>query len=72
MDGTMINTKLYIPGMPIADVAAKTGVILGGTSVNPQGIWSGQRGKIKDGQSGSLMLQVVPASATMFHFYPAK
>jgi hypothetical protein len=54
------------------DVAAKKGVMLGGTSVNPQGIWSGQWKKIKGGKSGSLKIQVAPASATILHFSPAK
>jgi hypothetical protein len=53
------------------DVAAKTDVILGGASVNPQGIWSGQWKKIEDASSGNLTVLVAPASATILHFYPA-
>jgi hypothetical protein len=54
------------------DIAAKTGVMLGGASVNPQGIWSGQWGKIKGGNSGSLTVQLEPASAAILHFSPGK
>ena len=52
------------------DVAAKTGVMLGGASVNAQGIWPGQWEKIKAGDSGNLTVQVAPASATILHFSP--
>lgn len=54
------------------DVAAKSDVMLGGASVNPQGIWSGKWKKIKGGKSGNLTVQVTPASATILHFSPAK
>ena len=54
------------------DVAAKTDITLGGSSVDPQGIWSGQWGKIKDSNSGNLTIQVAPASATILHFAPVK
>ena len=54
------------------DVAAKTGVMLGGASVDPQGIWSGQWKEIKDRYSGNLTVQVAPASATILHISPAK
>jgi cytohesin len=47
------------------DVAAKTGVMLGGASIDPQGIWSGQWKKIEGGNSGNVMVQVAPASATI-------
>ena len=52
------------------DVAAKTGVRLGGASIDPQGIWPGHWEKIKDGDSGNLTVQVAPASATILHFSP--
>ena len=55
-----------------SDVAAKSGVLLGGASVDSQGIWSGQWEKMKGENSGSLTLQVAPASATILHFSPAK
>lgn len=54
------------------DIAAKTDVMLGDAAVNSQGIWSGQWGKIKSGNSGNLTVQVAPASATILHFSPAK
>jgi hypothetical protein len=54
------------------DVTAKTGVMLGGASIDPQGIWSGQWKKIEGGNSGNLTVQVAPASATILHFSPAK
>jgi hypothetical protein len=59
------------------DVAAKTGVMLGGTSINPNGIWQSHWWrshweKIKGGNSGSLTVRVAPASATILHFSPAK
>jgi hypothetical protein len=53
------------------DVAAKTGVTLGGASIDPQGIWSGQWKKIEGGDSANLTVQVAPASATILHFSPA-
>lgn len=55
-----------------SDIAAKTDVMLGGAAVNSQGIWSGQWDKIKGGNSGNLMVQVAPASATILHFSAAK
>jgi hypothetical protein len=54
------------------DVAAKTGVRLGGASIDSQGIWPGRWKKIKGGNSVNLTVQVVPASATILHFSPAK
>jgi hypothetical protein len=52
------------------DVAAKTGVMLGGAAIDPQGTWSGQWEKIKDVDSGNLTVQVAAASATILHFSP--
>jgi hypothetical protein len=54
------------------DIAAKTDVMLGGASVNPQGIWAGQWTAVDGGNSGSLTVQVAPASATILHFSPTK
>jgi len=54
------------------DVAAKTGVMLGGAAIDPQGIWPGQWKKIEGGDSGNLTVQVAPASAMILHFSPAK
>lgn len=53
------------------DVAAKTGVRLGGAAIDPQGIWPGQWKKIEGGHPGNLTVQVAPASATILHFSPA-
>jgi hypothetical protein len=46
------------------DIAAKTGVTLGGSAIDPQGNWSGQWRKIEGG-SDTLAVQVPPASATL-------
>jgi len=54
------------------DVAAKTDIMLGGASITPQGIWPGQWNTIEGANSGSLTVQVTPASATLLHFSPAK
>jgi hypothetical protein len=54
------------------DVAAKTGIALGGSSINPQGMWSGQWAKIEGGNSTSLTVQVAPASAAILRLSPAK
>jgi hypothetical protein len=53
------------------NVAAKAGVMLGGASIDPQGIWSGQWKTIKGGNAGSLTVLVAPASATILQFSPA-
>lgn len=50
------------------DIAAKTGVILGGDSINSQGVWSGHWSTIKGVDSDGLTVQVAPASATLLHF----
>ncbi len=52
------------------DVAAKTGVRLGGAAVDAQGIWPGKWKKVKAGAFGNLTVQVAPASATILHFSP--
>jgi hypothetical protein len=54
------------------DIAAKTDVMLGGASIDPQGIWSGQWKKIEGGNSGNLIVPLSPASATILRFSPAK
>jgi hypothetical protein len=54
------------------DIAAKSDVMLGGASVDPQGIWQGRWEKIGDGNSSGLTVQLAPASATILHFAPAK
>jgi hypothetical protein len=52
------------------DIAAKTGVMLGGASVNPQGVWAGFWKKIKNRHSDNIMIKVAPASATILHIFP--
>lgn len=54
------------------DVAAKTGVTLGGGAVSLQGIWQGQWQNVKGGNSGSVSVTVTPASAAILRFSPAK
>ena len=53
------------------DIAAKTGVTLGGAAINHQGIWAGQWQRIKGKTSGKLTGQVAPTSATILHFSTA-
>jgi hypothetical protein len=54
------------------DIAAKTDVMLGGASIDSQGIWSGQWKKVEDDNSRNLTIQVAPASATILRFSPVK
>lgn len=54
------------------DVAAKTGVTLGGSGITPDGVWKGKWKKVKDADSSSFTMQVAPASATILHFTPGK
>jgi hypothetical protein len=54
------------------DVAAKTGVTLGGSGINPDGVWTGKWKKVKHAGSSSLTIEVAPASALLLHFSPAK
>jgi hypothetical protein len=54
------------------DVAAKTGLKLGGASIDAQGTWSGRWERIKDGDSGNLTVPVAPASVSILHFTPVK
>jgi hypothetical protein len=54
------------------DIAAKTGVTLGGSAINPQGIWKGKWQKVKGEKSGVVSVTVPPASAAILHFSPAK
>ncbi|HXD00656.1 MAG TPA: hypothetical protein VN048_15045, partial [Verrucomicrobiae bacterium] len=62
------------------DVAAKSGVTLGETAVDPQGTWPGrwreivhgQWRKLDDGTEIPMIVRVPPASATILKFTPAK
>jgi hypothetical protein len=54
------------------NVAAKSGVSLGGAEVDAQGMWTGRWKRVPDGKAGSLAVQVPAASAAILHFLPAK
>ncbi|HSY42562.1 MAG TPA: hypothetical protein VK811_01540 [Candidatus Acidoferrum sp.] len=54
------------------DVAAKTGITLGGTDVSENGVWNGAWKKVKHAGSSNLTIGVAPASATLLHFFPKK
>ncbi len=54
------------------DIAAKTEVMLGDASVSTQGIWLGRWKTIEGSKSGSLTVDVAPASASILHFSPVK
>ena len=54
------------------DVAAKSGVMLGGAAVNAQGIWPGRWETIAGETSRQLTVPLAPASATLWHFSLAK
>jgi hypothetical protein len=54
------------------NVAAKTGVTLGGAAVDSQGTWSGKWENVNAENSGKLTVQVPPASATILRFSPGK
>jgi hypothetical protein len=54
------------------DVAAKTGVMLGGGSVDTQGNWMGEWKRVESGNTNSLTVQLAPASAALLHFIPAQ
>lgn len=51
------------------DVAAKNGVTLGGSAIDPQGIWPGKWTKIKI--ATNVPVEVAPASAKILRFHKA-
>jgi hypothetical protein len=55
-----------------SDVAAKTGVTLGGTDISENGVWNGAWKKVRHARSSSLTIEVPPASAALLHFFPRK
>ena len=54
------------------DVAAKTGIRLGGAEVDPQGVWAGKWQNTGGGVDGPLTVAVKPASAAIFRHTPSK
>jgi hypothetical protein len=54
------------------DVAAKTGVILGGAAIDAQGNWSGQWKSIETAGPTNLTVEVAPASAAILRFSPTQ
>ncbi|HXC34646.1 MAG TPA: hypothetical protein VNV43_02160 [Candidatus Acidoferrales bacterium] len=55
------------------DIAAKSGVMLGGAEIGPDGLWEG--GWKKAGhpkKAGKIIVHVAPASAAILRFTPAK
>ena len=52
------------------DVAAKTDVMLGGATVDPQGNWKGQWQDIASATDKTMTIAVSPASATLLRFSP--
>jgi len=55
-----------------SDVAAKSGVSLGGASIDSQGIWPGQWKEVSGENSANLTLSVAPASAIILRIPPAR
>ncbi len=53
------------------DVAAKTGIQLGGAVVDSQGNWEGQWQPIRGGLGGPMTVAVKPASAVILHYIVA-
>lgn len=54
------------------DVSAKTGVTVGGASIDTQGNWSGHWEKLPGGNPNQLSVEVPPASAAILRFTPGK
>jgi hypothetical protein len=54
------------------DVAAKSGITLGDAAVDALGNWAGQWKTIDGGGTGSPVITVAPASATLLRFSPSK
>lgn len=50
------------------DMAAKTGVMLGGASIEPKGTWAGRWKQIAGTNSASVTVEVAPLSAAILHF----
>lgn len=51
------------------DVAAKTGVTLGGAAVDSNGTWAGQWTDVTNNHSQKLTIQVAPASAAILRYW---
>jgi hypothetical protein len=54
------------------DIAARTGISLGGAGIDPEGVWSGRWKKIKHRPPEALSVEVAATSATILHFPPGK
>ncbi|HVU08193.1 MAG TPA: hypothetical protein VHG89_06595 [Verrucomicrobiae bacterium] len=54
------------------DMAAKTGLTLGGAPIDAQGTWAGQWQQIVGTNSANVTVEVAPLSATILHFSAAK
>jgi len=54
------------------DIAAKTGVTMGGAEIDPQGIWTGKWKTLEGDGSSNLKIQAASASAAILRFSPAK
>ncbi len=54
------------------DVAAKTGVTLGGSAIDANGNWAGRWTPFNAANSGPVNVEVAPVSAAILHFMPAK
>jgi hypothetical protein len=52
------------------DDASKAGITLGGTSIDPQGVWPGKWEMIVGGYFDHLTVRVSPATATILRFSP--
>jgi len=52
------------------DVAAKTGITLGGAPINTDGIWLGKWQKVNHADSSTVTIDVAPASAAILCFLP--
>jgi hypothetical protein len=54
------------------DVAAKTGIHLGGAEVDAQGNWSGKWQDVESEPAAAVTFKIKPASAAILRFSPAK
>jgi hypothetical protein len=55
---------------PNSDIAAKTGVTLGGAEIKDDGSWNGKWKKLKPGKDGQFTVKIPAASAAIIQFSP--